>query len=263
MPALRRQWTDTVDRELFIPEIIWVQREAGAPLTPLSRSAEPGEWHRLVASDEPLVTQVADGWLPVSSSTGRPIMNLMLNELGLRPGIRVLEIGTGTGWNAAIMAEAGAEVTTIEIDPRVAGRARRALDDAGYRQVRVVCGDGEAGWPEGSPYDALIATAAAHTIPYPWVAQTRVGGRLVVPYCGPRHPRGLAVLTVRRGGVAWGRIVDDNAPFMALRGQWLSPPQLRDIGEPEPGLTIEVRATGQRVRRVPVPGLHSPRTRQR
>jgi len=175
-------------------------------------------------------------------------MNRMLDELGLEPGMPVLEIGTATGWNAAIMAEAGAQVTTVEIDERLANRARSVPANAGYPGVTVVVGDGELGWPANAPYDRVIATAAAHTIPYEWVRQTRPGGRIVVPYSGPRHPHGLAVLTVKTGAASGG-IVDDNTCFMALRGQRLSEAQIREIGEPVPGLIIEVRPRGQRTRR--------------
>lgn len=135
--------------------------------------------------------------------------------LDLKPGSRVLEVGTGTGWNAAIMAAGGAIVTTVEIEADLASHTRAALDRAGYPEVRVVCGNGESGVPEHAPYDRVIATASAHTIPYAWVSQSAENGRIVVPYSGPHHPSGLAVLTVS-GGTATGEIIHDGTWFTRL-----------------------------------------------
>jgi protein-L-isoaspartate(D-aspartate) O-methyltransferase len=240
-----------------VPGTIWTQPEAGGWYVPVRRETNPAGWEALVAADEPVVTQVewfefADGVRRpghVTSSSSAPwLMSRMLDALGIEPGMRVLEIGTGTGWNAALMAAAGAVVTTVEIDAEVAEHARSALANAGFGGVVVVCEDGELGAPAHAPYDRVIATAAAHTVPYPWVGQTVEGGVLVVPYAGRYHRRGLVVLTVS-GGVARGTIVDDNASFMPLRGQVLPPAELERLGEPEPGtvIQIEVGPEGQRV----------------
>jgi protein-L-isoaspartate(D-aspartate) O-methyltransferase len=155
------------------------------------------------------------------SSSAPWLMSRMLDALDMSPGMTVLEIGTGTGWNAALMAAAGAGVTTVEIDEDLAEHARTALDQAGFSDVLVVCEDGERGVPERSPYDRVLATASVHTVPYSWVEQTANGGLLVIPFTGPHHPLGLAVLNVA-AGVASGRIVDDNIAFIPLRGQRLS-----------------------------------------
>jgi protein-L-isoaspartate(D-aspartate) O-methyltransferase len=160
----------------------------------------------------------------------------------------VMEIGTGTGWNAAIMAAAGARVTTIEIDQGIADHARSALRDSGYPTVRVICGDGELGVPGQAPYDRIIATASVHTVPYAWVSQTAEGGRIVLPYSGQHHRSGLAVLTVRNG-VAVGDVINDEAWFMPMKGQGISQEQLRQA--PQPYVRIEVRPDGQKV--VPQP----------
>jgi protein-L-isoaspartate(D-aspartate) O-methyltransferase len=170
-----------------------------------------------------VVTQVDDGHpdepgggsMPTSSASA-PIM---LAELDVQPGHRVLEIGTGTGYNAALLAHRlGAEhITSIEVDPDVAARARQALSDTGYGEVCVVTGDGALGYPPGAPYDRIIATAAAHSIPYPWVEQTRPGGRIVLPWANS-NTGALVALTVEEHGSASGGIVGESS-FMWLRAQ--------------------------------------------
>ncbi len=102
----------------------------------------------------------------------------MLAAGNVERGMRVLEIGTGTGYTAALLAHylGARNVTTIEVDPDLAARARAALDRAGYGEVKVITGDGARGDPEGAPFDQVISTVAAPRVPYAWVAQTRPGG---------------------------------------------------------------------------------------
>lgn len=109
------------------------------------------------------------------------IVALMTDLLDLSGGEKVLEIGTGSGYQAAILAEMGVRVFTVEIVPELARQARERLDDAGYRKVAVRIGDGWAGWPEEAPFDAIIVTAAPPRIPQPLIDQLRPGGRLVIP----------------------------------------------------------------------------------
>src|SRR5215469_13870133 len=132
-----REWTDLVKRELFIPDTIYDPTDD----TVIRRGDDPDRWAAAVASDDPVTISMSGPWA-ASSSSARWIMNLMLDSLDLEPGMNVMEIGTGTGWNAAIMAAAGAKVTTIEIDRDLADHASSALLDAGYPNVRVICGDG-------------------------------------------------------------------------------------------------------------------------
>jgi protein-L-isoaspartate(D-aspartate) O-methyltransferase len=121
----------------------------------------------------------------------------------VREGDRVLDIGTGSGYQAAVLAELGAEVHTIERIPELADRARAHLDDAGYDSVEVHVGDGSLGLPEHAPYDAIVVAAAAPDIPASLYDQLVAGGRLVVPVGGPegqrlevivRSPEGPAVM---------------------------------------------------------------------
>ena len=109
------------------------------------------------------------------------IVAFMTEALGLRGGEKVLEVGTGSGYQAAVLAEIAAQVYTIEIVAPLAERARADLARLGYANVHVRAGDGYLGWPEAAPFDAIIVTAAAPKIPEPLKAQLKDGGRLVIP----------------------------------------------------------------------------------
>lgn len=109
------------------------------------------------------------------------IVAYMTEQLELGPDDRVLEIGTGSGYQTAVLAEIAQSVDTIEIVPELGRRARRILEELGYENVRFRIGDGYAGWPERAPYDAIIVTAAPPRIPQPLVDQLREGGRMVIP----------------------------------------------------------------------------------
>jgi protein-L-isoaspartate(D-aspartate) O-methyltransferase len=113
------------------------------------------------------------------------IVALMSDLARVKPGQRVLEIGTGSGYQAAILAALGAEVRTIEIVPELAESAAARLDALGYEQVQARQGDGYYGWPEDAPYDAILVTAAAGSIPPPLIEQLRPGGRMIIPIGPP------------------------------------------------------------------------------
>ncbi len=109
------------------------------------------------------------------------IVALMTQLLELRGSERVLEVGTGSGYQAAVLAEVGAEVYTIEIRPDLAASAARRLRAQGYGRVRVRAGDGYQGWPSAAPFDAILVTAGATRIPRSLIRQLKEGGRLVIP----------------------------------------------------------------------------------
>lgn len=109
------------------------------------------------------------------------IVAFMTEALNLEKEDRVLEIGTGSGYQAAILAEIAKEVYTIEIVPPLAGEAKRRLGRMGYRNITVKCGDGYSGWGEKAPFDGIIVTAAPREIPQRLVEQLKIGGRMVVP----------------------------------------------------------------------------------
>jgi protein-L-isoaspartate(D-aspartate) O-methyltransferase len=113
------------------------------------------------------------------------IVALMTDLLDVKPGAVVLEVGTGSGYQAAVLAPLAARVFTIEIVPELAERARDRLGKLGYDKVRVRAGDGYYGWPEEGPFDGIVVTAAASHIPPPLIQQLRPGGRMVIPVGGP------------------------------------------------------------------------------
>ncbi|MCK9872155.1 methyltransferase domain-containing protein [Nocardiopsis dassonvillei] len=216
-------WRDTferVPRHRFIPDRIWI--EDGDELSTLDRSDDPEAWLRACYTNQPVITQIDDGD-PTgrghsSSSASMPsIVALMLEATDLAAGQRVLEIGTGTGWNAALLADrvGAGNVTSVEIDPAVAARAEENLEGYG---VRVVVGDGEKGCPPDALYDRVLATAAVQRVPYPWVEQTVPGGRIVTPWGTSFHNGTLLRLQVGADGTASGRF-GGNAGFMWVRGQ--------------------------------------------
>jgi protein-L-isoaspartate(D-aspartate) O-methyltransferase len=130
---------------------------------------------------------------------------------------RVLEVGTGSGYSAAILAELGAQVTSIERHASLAARALERLRANGYDAVRVVVGDGTLGWPDGAPYDAIIVTAAGPAVPEPLKEQLSPdGGRLVMPV-GTREQQWLAVVE-RRGDTYRSREVEP-VVFVPLVGE--------------------------------------------
>ncbi|MGH3798904.1 MAG: methyltransferase domain-containing protein [Pseudonocardiaceae bacterium] len=238
--ALNPSWRETflaVPRHAFIPDLVWHQQRR--ELVPFHRADDPSRWLQLAyAPTQVLITQVDDG-NPIgpgligdliSSSASQPnVMALMLAALDGEPGMTVCEIGTGTGYNAALLAHRlGAQnVTTIEVDAALAAWARAVLSDAGYRDVTVVTGDGAYGYPPRAPYDRILSTAAVGHVPYAWVAQTRPGGRVVTPW-GTAYLNGaLLSLTVGDDGTATGRLVD-NVAFMWLRDQRLPLTWVRD-----------------------------------
>ena len=109
------------------------------------------------------------------------IVAAMTQLLRIGRGAHVLEVGTGSGYQAAILAELADQVSTIEIVAPLAADAKRILDGLGYRNIAFRCGDGAAGWPERAPFDGIIVTAAAREIPPALVDQLKPGGRLVIP----------------------------------------------------------------------------------
>jgi protein-L-isoaspartate(D-aspartate) O-methyltransferase len=126
----------------------------------------------------------SDGPLPIGEgqTISQPyIVALMTELLGLKGGGKVLEIGTGSGYQAAILAEICSEVYTIEIIKTLADRAESTLKSMGYKNITVKCGDGYQGWEEHSPFDEIIVTAAPDHIPQPLVDQLKIGGKMVIP----------------------------------------------------------------------------------
>ena len=121
------------------------------------------------------------------------IVAVMSQMLGVGAGDRVFELGTGSGYQAAVLAAMGVEVYTVEIVPELAEQAAEILTGLGYDKVHVRAGDGWLGWPEAAPFDGVIVTAAAPRIPEPLVTQLKTGGRLVIPVGEPWDVQQLVV----------------------------------------------------------------------
>ncbi|MGH3822967.1 MAG: methyltransferase domain-containing protein [Pseudonocardiaceae bacterium] len=233
---LAPEWRDSflsVPRHAFIPDVVW-RRDLNIrddnDLVPLQRANDPETWLELAYEPrKPVITQVDDGCpagpgrsgCSMTSSASQPnVVALMLAALNVAPGMTVCEIGTGTGYNAALLAHrlGARNVITIEVDPQIAAQARQALVHAGYHNVITVTGDGSYGYPSCAPYDRVLATCAAYRVPYQWIAQTRPGGQVVTPWETPYGAGGLLSLKVSDDGTATGGIVD-NVAFMCLRDQ--------------------------------------------
>ncbi|APU17545.1 methyltransferase domain-containing protein [Actinoalloteichus fjordicus] len=163
-------------------------------------------------SNETLLTQQDAGGTPTSSSTEVTLMALMLDRLDISPGHRVLEIGTGTGYNTALLCHAlGDEsVTSIDIHPELVDKAVPALAEAGHHPV-VVCGDGAGGVPERAPFDRIIATCGVLRVPQAWQRQLAPHGAILV-----NVGLGLARLVLRSDGSVTGPFISE-AAFMRLR----------------------------------------------
>ncbi len=201
----------TVPRECFIPDVL--AREGLAA----------------VYRDDAIVTKRDSRGMPLSSSSQPGLMARMLELLELREGHRVLEVGAGTGYNAALLAHLvgrSGRVTTIDVDGELAQKARRALREAGAR-AKVVVGDGRKGAPEGAPFDRIIVTACADVIHRAWLEQLAPGGRIELPL--RLDPDGAAIQLIpvleRRGAslhsvdLTWGGFM----PLHGGDGGWRPP----------------------------------------
>jgi protein-L-isoaspartate(D-aspartate) O-methyltransferase len=145
-------------------------------------------------------TAYSDHPLPIGEdqTISQPyIVAFMTEQLELKGTERVLEIGTGSGYQAAILAELAKEVYTIEIIPSLGISAQKRLQELGYRDIYVKVGDGYLGWPEKAPFDAIIVTCAPDHIPTPLIEQLKEGGRMVVPV--GNYPQALKKIVKRSG----------------------------------------------------------------
>lgn len=172
-PAVRRA-LETVPRERFVPTHLAVSAYENRPLP------------------------IGEG-----QTISQPfIVALMTHLLQPKPDHVVLEVGTGSGYQAAVLAECVAQVYSIEIVAPLARRAREALDAAGYRNVETRVGDGYLGWPEKAPFDGIIVTAAPDHVPPRLIEQLKPGGRLVIPVGPHRAVQELLVIEKTRDGRA-------------------------------------------------------------
>ncbi|MGW4401309.1 methyltransferase domain-containing protein [Amycolatopsis nivea] len=230
-----RAWTEafaTVPRHAFLPRFFvpagngWAAVDRGDP-----------DWLDRVYSRDVLVTQLDDDpalWdrarahgpvpgVPTSSSSMPAIMAIMLEELLVRDGDRVLEIGTGTGYNAGLLCHrcGSGLVSTVDIDPAIAAAAQERLASCGYAPA-CATGDGALGFPAGVLFDRVLCTASVSRIPLAWLAQTLPGGHIVTTLNRPLGG-GLVRLTAGEGATAEGKVLARDGRFMPLRAHRLPP----------------------------------------
>jgi len=154
------------------------------------------ERHKFVPEDLE-ASAYEDCALPIGEgqTISQPYMvAIMTEKLGLSGGEKVLEIGTGSGYQAAVLAEIAGEVYTIERIPSIAERSRKIFDELGYKNIRVIAGDGTLGLQEEAPFDGIIVTAGAPSLPKPLTDQLSDGGRLVIPV-GETFEQTLTIVT--------------------------------------------------------------------
>lgn len=192
-------------------------------------------------ADDVVQTKHDSAGTAISAASQPRIVAMMLEQLGVQPGQRVLEIGAGTGYNAALLAHLvgdDGQVTTIDVDDDIVAGARTALAAAGYPSVRVVLGDGAFGYPDGVPYDRVIATVGTTTdLPPAWLEQLATDGRLVVP----ARIRGSVTrsITFEHAGDCWRSRDSEMCGFMPLRGTAAYPRRAVAL-TPDGDVTLEV-----------------------
>ncbi|MFI5826354.1 methyltransferase domain-containing protein [Streptomyces sp. NPDC051578] len=209
-----------VPRHVFVP-YFWTGRGAGHERL-WGEDPDPerrARWLRGVYTDTPLATRLRDGEL-LSSSSQPSLMAKMLESLDVRDGDDVLEIGTGTGYNAALLCHrlGDEHVTTVDLDDEITQSARAHLAKLGYRPT-VVTGDGARGCPSRAPFDRILVTCTLPLIPPAWLVQCRPGARILAPLS-----TGLIALTVRDADFAEGRFLHTPAYFVPLRGATAAEP---------------------------------------
>ncbi|MCB5907641.1 methyltransferase domain-containing protein [Streptomyces pinistramenti] len=234
--ALSPDWAGAyaaVPRGAFLPDRIWPYDMAGGRSVAVSRTDDPEVWQAYVDSDCPVTVQWDDGAhdgpgpgeVPTSSASMPSVVFRMLQDLDLRPGHKVLEIGTGTGWNAALLSRRAGRgrVVTVEVDGAVAGAARARLAAFGCG-ASVVHGDGAEGYPPGAPFHRVVATCGIRRVPWAWIEQCRPGGLVVAPW-GTHFGNGDAVarLRVAEDGLSASGRFTGPVEFMKLRAQRLPP----------------------------------------
>jgi len=198
----------SADREQMVAEIVQITHdtrlETGRAVLRESTLAamRKVERHRFVPpSQEAHAYENRPLAIGLGQTISQPfIVALMTDLMDLQPGTRVLEVGTGSGYQAAVLAEIASAVYSIEIVEPLAREAARALAAAGYRNVHTRVGDGYAGWPEAAPFDAVMVTAAAPHVPQPLIDQLKNGGRMVIPVGEPAGAQSLYVIEKNAGG---------------------------------------------------------------
>ncbi|MEO7193494.1 MAG: methyltransferase domain-containing protein [Pseudonocardiaceae bacterium] len=232
--VFQRTW-----RHPYVPRY-YPDHGAAPPVGAADGEQRRAEWLAAVYSDESLITKMVptplrkNGWF-TSSSTMPSLMLTMLEALDITDGCRVLEIGTGSGYNAALLCErlGGEYVTSVDIDPELIELASARLAAHGYHPTLATV-DGAGGYPPGAPYDRIIATCSVPAVPAAWLDQTAPGGMIMADVRGPLG--GTVVrLTMNDEGTATGRFLPHYWSFMLMRPGAEEFPPVR----PQPAMTAE------------------------
>ncbi len=263
--ALSSDWMPSfsaVDRAAFLPDLMWPYDLSTRTSACVDKRADPVAWYAAADSNVPIVTQWDDGThlgpgpgkLSTSSSSMPSTVFSLLQDLEVDAGMRVLDVGTGTGETAALLSHRLGErnVTSIDVDAVVAATARDRLLKLGLRP-EVITGDGFKGYADAAPYDRILATVGLRQLPMEWIEQTRRGGVIQVPWGTPYTNGDAVVRLLVNGEEATGpftRLVE----FMKLRAQrgpavrpadYLSAGPLEDADQTIVALAEEDFLTGQ------------------
>jgi protein-L-isoaspartate(D-aspartate) O-methyltransferase len=186
--TLRQRMVDSQLRARGVAD----ERVLGAMLRVPRHEFTPERYRDQAYDDHPLL--IGEG-----QTISQPyIVALMLQSLAIRPSDRVLEVGTGSGYATALLAELAAQVFSVERHVALADGAREMLSRLGYENVRVIVGDGCQGFPAGAPYDVILVSAAAREIPAPLLAQLAEGGRMIIPV-GAADSQQLQLIRMKGG----------------------------------------------------------------
>ena len=199
LAILRRHMVEMIDIHFDIAE----QEIGTGRLDPHLRAALLKVPRHMFVPAQLAILAYQDTPLPLGfdKTVSQPFIGaLMIELLGVRPGDRVLEIGTGLGYQAALLAELGAEVWSVEIVEEFAGEATARLGAVGYPGVSIRVGDGSRGWAEHGPFDKILVTAAARETPRPLIDQLKPGGRIVLPLGPKDEVQQLSVVTRQPDG---------------------------------------------------------------
>jgi protein-L-isoaspartate O-methyltransferase len=223
-----------VAREHFLPARIWVQATDDGPYEPIDRATEPQRWmHNVYVADHAIITQFDDGatqwpqrgWRPSCSASQPSVVVGMLEALHVERGQQALELGTGTGYNAALLAELvgpSGHVLSVDVDAQLVSTACRNLVATGYQdRVKVKLADGARALAAAGAIDRVITTTTMQLrhLPYPWIEQTRPGGRILTPVRTELASGPLVHLEVSSDRTARGQALGMRAGFMEQRAQ--------------------------------------------
>lgn len=232
---------EATPRHLFVPRF-YVQQPDGEWS---ETASEAPDWLDAVYQDQPLITSLATtpngNQVTVSSSTKPGLMVRMLEALDVNDGHRVLEIGTGTGYNAALLAHrlGGERVFSVDIGTDLVTDARKRLAEMGLAPT-LVATNGAAGLPDHAPYDRIIATCSVPAVPWAWAEQVREGGLVLVDLKRSTHAGNLVLLR-RHTDRLEGRFLPKWAGFMAIRDTDAAPDHATAVADVEAGARSTTR----------------------